>query len=127
MAKETTKEKGQRLADEGKVECVGMDKHMVHGDSGSYLVEAKGIVSVCPCPSFKKACSHVEAVNIVLLAEMRGGVALTPDLVPNVKCFVEDDDEVYVDHGYDFYNDRYDDNVVLTEAGEKDAAQVALF
>ncbi len=72
MAKETTREKGQRLADEGRVEKVGTNEYLVHGDSGKvpYRVAKGTMFFNCPCPARKKDCSHVEAVHAHRQTEM---------------------------------------------------------
>ncbi len=82
MVKETTKEKGQRLADEGRVEKVGKDEYLVHGDSGKppYRVKKGGTFFFCPCPSRKRDCSHVEAVHVVRMAAMRVEMARLAEL-----------------------------------------------
>ncbi len=69
--RETTKEKGQRLNAEGKVERVGPEAFEVVGSSGKYLLTKRGIYWDCPCAARKDDCSHVEAVHAARDEEMR--------------------------------------------------------
>ncbi len=69
--RETTKEKGQRLYDEGKVRRVGAEAFEVEGSTGKYLLKKRGIYWICPCDARKDDCSHVEAVHAARDEEMR--------------------------------------------------------
>lgn len=75
----TTREEGERLNAEGKCRRVGADAFEVEGMNGKYLLTRNGIFWVCPCPSRKGDCSHVEAVHAAVDAEM---VASTPEPTP---------------------------------------------
>ncbi len=69
--RETTREKGPRLHEEGKVRRVGSEAFAVEGSTGKYLLRKSGSFWICPCPSRKGDCSHVEAVHAARDEEMR--------------------------------------------------------
>ncbi len=69
--RESTKERGRRLNEEGKARRIDAETFEVVGETGEYLLKKRGSFWVCPCPSRKGDCSHVEAVHAARDEEMR--------------------------------------------------------